>query len=250
MPDSNRGGPIIETAGARLEGSVDAHWSTLAPPWRSALAPLLDGPAVRGLCAFLDGELAQGKEIYPPRPLAALEQGGPQDVRVLVLGQDPYHGPGQAHGFAFSVPTGIRPPPSLRNIFAELAREGTNRTSSGGSLHAWARQGVLLLNAVMTVERALPGSHARRGWETVTDAMIDAIAAAPQPKVFLLWGAHAQAKRARIEAGSGPKLVLEANHPSPLSARRPPVPFLGCGHFSRANRYLAEAGCRTIDWSV
>ncbi|MCX7901973.1 MAG: uracil-DNA glycosylase, partial [Burkholderiaceae bacterium] len=161
---------------------------------------------------------------------------------------DPYHGAGQAHGLAFSVPPGVRPPPSLRNIFAELARDLRCPPPESGDLVPWARQGVLLLNAVFTVEEGRPGAHARRGWEALSEAILEQLAADAQPKVFLLWGAFAQAQQARIARGGGRHLVLSASHPSPLSARRGPAPFLGCAHFSRANAFLAAHGRGTIDW--
>jgi uracil-DNA glycosylase len=241
---------MSQAAARRLDAPLAAHFAALPAPWQ-----VFPEPGLARIAAFVDARRAAGACIYPPRPLAALEQGAPEDVRVLVLGQDPYHGPGQAHGFAFSVPEGVRPPPSLRNILAELARDGhPNSAARGGSLLHWSRQGVLLLNAVLTVEEGAPGSHAGQGWEGFTDALIDRVARSPSPKVFLLWGAYAQAKRARIAAAAaslpealGP-LVLTANHPSPLSARRPPVPFIGCGHFSRANDYLVASGLAPVAW--
>jgi uracil-DNA glycosylase len=166
---------------------------------------------------------------------------------VVILGQDPYHGPSQAHGLAFSVPPGVRPPPSLRNIFLELQRDLGGAPPSDGSLERWARQGVLLLNAVLTVEDGSPGAHARLGWESLTTTLLARLAGDARPKVFMLWGAQAQAQARRAEVGE-PHLVLEANHPSPLSARRPPAPFLGCRHFSRANEFLAAHNRGVIDW--
>ncbi len=237
-----------------LHAPLRAHFAALAPGWRAPLSTFLDGAAHAALCAFVDAQVAAGRRVYPARPLAALESGAPQDVRVVILGQDPYHGPGQAHGYAFSVPAGIRPPPSLRNVLQELARDQGPAAQAGtGSLLHWSGQGVLLLNTVLTVEQDAPGSHAGRGWEAFTDAIIDHLAGAPGARAFLLWGAQAQAKRPRIEAAMAlrtgtPPLVLAANHPSPLSARRPPQPFIGCGHFSRANRYLEESGLAPIRW--
>ncbi len=163
---------------------------------------------------------------------------------MVILGQDPYHGRGQAHGLAFSVPPGVRVPPSLRNIFKEIERDlGTPPPAfpvPGGSLVHWAEQGALLLNTVLTVEEAQPGSHAKRGWEVLTDALIAHVAGEAQPVVFMLWGAHAQSKRALITAPQ--HLVLCANHPSPLSALRPPVPFIGCGHFGKARAFRRAHG--------
>lgn len=233
---------------AGLRGSLRSHFAALPPEWRKCLAAPLASDSTRALVDFLDRRVAAGARVFPAQPLAALQACAPHEVRVIILGQDPYHGPGQAHGFAFSVPDGVRPPPSLRNIFLELARDCGCPVKRSGSLLQWSRQGVLLLNTVLTVESGQAGSHAGRGWEAFTDAVVDAVAALPAPKVFLLWGAQAQAKRERIDAIAAPHLVLSANHPSPLSARRPPLPFLGCGHFSQANRYLATQGLAPIDW--
>lgn len=220
----------------------------LATGW----APLLDAffASAEGarLTAFIDQRSAAGATIYPPTPFTAFELTPFDAVRVVILGQDPYHGVGQAHGLAFSVRAGVRPPPSLRNIFFELQADCGCAPAANGDLTHWARQGVLLLNAVLTVEDSEPASHARRGWETLTDAAIDALAADPAPKAFLLWGAHAQAKAARIAAQGQTHCVLAANHPSPLSARRPPEPFLGCRHFSVANAFLLANERGTIDW--
>jgi uracil-DNA glycosylase len=181
--------------------------------------------------------------VYPPDPLRALRLTPLDRVHVVILGQDPYHGPGQAEGLAFSVPADVKPPPSLRNILAELLRDCGIPPPGHGSLLAWAERGALLLNTVLTVEDGRPASHAGWGWERLTDALIRAATAHPAPKVFLLWGAHAQAKRALIE-GHG-HLVLTANHPSPLSARRPPQPFIGCGHFSQAQAWLKA---QSVNW--
>jgi uracil-DNA glycosylase len=217
----------------------------LAAGWRAAVASFLESDDGRRLTAFLEARRRAGATIYPPQPFTALTLTPFDAVRVVILGQDPYHGAGQAHGLAFSVPPGVRPPPSLRNIFLELERDLGCGAPSSGSLERWARQGVLLLNAVLTVEDGSPGAHAGRGWETLTADLLRRLAEDAQPKVFMLWGALAQARRAGIDA---PHLVLEANHPSPLSARRPPAPFLGCGHFSRANAFLAAHGRGTIAW--
>ena len=209
-------------------------------PVATGWQPLLDdffGSAVGGtLLTFLRERLAGGAVIFPPRPLRALELTPPEKVRVVILGQDPYHGRGQAEGLAFSVAPGVRLPPSLRNIFKELQRDlGAPPPPfpvPGGSLVRWANQGVLLLNTCLTVEEAKPASHAGQGWEALTDAVIRHVSEGAQPVVFMLWGAHAQSKRALIDASR--HQVLLANHPSPLSALRPPLPFLGCGHFSSA----------------
>lgn len=227
----------------RLERWAPRDWP-LAAGWRPVVDAFLQGPQGRELAAFIEGRLAAGAVIYPPRPLRALELTPLAGVHAVILGQDPYHGPGQAEGLAFSVPDGVRPPPSLRNIYRELCGEAAPPT--GGSLLPWARQGVLLLNTVLTVEDGQPGSHARRGWEALTDALLAEVASRCSPCVYLLWGAHAQAKARLIgdtaAAHGRDALVLQANHPSPLSARRPPVPFLGCGHFRTARGWLAARG--------
>jgi len=221
--------------------SLPQDWLALARSF-VASAP---GLAVQD---FLDRRGAAGATIYPPRPLRALELTPLAQVRVAILGQDPYHGPGQAQGLAFSVPDGIRPPPSLRNIFVELQRDCACAMPAGGNLERWARQGVLLLNAVLTVEDGRPGGHAGRGWEAFSDGVIAALADDPAPKVFMLWGAQAQAKAPLIERAAGRHLLLAANHPSPLAARRPPRPFIGCGHFRQANAFLAGRSRGEVDW--
>ena len=171
--------------------------------------------------------------------MRALELTPPEDIRVVVLGQDPYHGRGQAEGLAFSVAPGVKQPPSLRNIFKEIQRDlGTPPPKyplPGGSLVAWAKDGVLLLNTCLTVEEGVPASHAAKGWEVLTDALIQKVSDGACPVVFMLWGAHAQSKRLLIDAER--HKILLANHPSPLSALRPPLPFIGCGHFSAARKW-------------
>jgi uracil-DNA glycosylase len=199
---------------------------------------------------FVRKRIGEGGVVYPPQPLRALELTPLADVRVVILGQDPYHGLGQAEGLAFSVAPGEKIPPSLRNIFKELQRDLGLAPALDGSLVRWSRQGVLLLNTSLTVEDGQPASHARRGWEVLTDAIIQVVSQSGRPVVFMLWGAHAQGKRAQIEAHSHrmQHLVLLANHPSPLSAARPPVPFLGCGHFGSANQFLAAQGLQSVRW--
>ncbi|MFC3683935.1 uracil-DNA glycosylase [Hydrogenophaga luteola] len=224
-----------------------ARW-LVAEAWRPVLDRFWSDRAGQDLLAFLRARLRGGAVIYPPEPLRALSWGGPADVRVVIVGQDPYHGPGQAEGLAFSVAPGVRKPPSLRNIFKEQGRDLGLAMPDDGSLVPWARQGVLLLNTCLTVEDGQAGSHAGQGWEVLTDAVIEACSASVEPKVFLLWGAHAQKKADLIDASR--HKVLCANHPSPLSASRGPVPFLGCGHFGAANRWLAEQGFLPIDWSL
>ncbi len=222
--------------------------ASLPDCWRHALANALHTREHAALEAFLDVEERFGKTIYPPRDLrlAAPALTPLATVRVVILGQDPYHGAGQAHGLAFSVPNGVKVPPSLVNIYKELESDlGLPRPAHGNLLH-WAQQGVLLLNTVLTVEEGRAGSHQKRGWEQFTDAVIAAVAARAEPVVFMLWGAHAQKKAARIPGlATGPHLVLQAPHPSPLSAY---AGFFGCRHFSKANAFLAQHGRGTIDW--
>jgi uracil-DNA glycosylase len=219
----------------RLSQPLDALIAEVPEDWRPLLGAWRASPAAQALVNFIETRRAAGATIYPPQPFRALALTPLHQVRVAILGQDPYHGPGQAEGLAFSVPVGQKIPPSLRNIFAEIQRDLGLMPPSHGHLGAWASRGVLLLNTVLTVEDGLPASHAKRGRETLTDALIAATAQQPQAVVYMLWGAHAQAKAPLIEAaGAGRHLVLMANHPSPLSARRPPVPFLGCGHFGLA----------------
>lgn len=229
----------------RLLAWVPGQWP-VAPDWRPVVDRFLASAAGRRLAAFIEERLAAGATIFPPRPFRALEVTPLASVRAVVLGQDPYHGAGQAEGLAFSVPDGVGLPPSLRNIFRELAGVPAGRTPASGSLLPWARHGVLLLNACLTVEAGLPGSHAKKGWEQFTDALLGEVAATSSPCAYLLWGAHAQAKAKLIRetaARHGREiLLLQANHPSPLSARRPPVPFLGCGHFAQARDWLAARG--------
>ncbi len=217
----------------------------LAPGWLDPVEAFLASDEGARLGRFLDERRSAGASIYPSQPFAALALTPFDSVRVVILGQDPYHGAGQAHGLAFSVAPGVKPPPSLRNIFMELQRDLGCAPPGHGSLERWASQGVLLLNAVLTVEDGCPGAHAGRGWEALTADLLRRLAEDVQPKVFMLWGAQAQARRAGI---GEPHLVLEANHPSPLSARRPPVPFLGCSHFSRANAFLEANGRGKIEW--
>jgi uracil-DNA glycosylase len=217
------------------------HTWTVAPDWRPLVGAFLQSAVAASLGQFVQQRLAARALVYPPQPFRALELTALADVRVVILGQDPYHGPGQAEGLAFSVAQGVKLPPSLRNIFKELQRDFAQPIPGHGSLQRWAAQGVLLLNTTLTVEDGLPASHAKRGWEVLTDHIIQACAQKPSPVVFMLWGAHAQAKQALIAAHNldARHLVLTANHPSPLSALRPPAPFMGCGHFSAARQWLA-----------
>ena len=218
--------------------------------WRTVLDPVLASAKSRALGGFLKAEEAAGKAIYPPRGsrLAALELCPLDAVKVVILGQDPYHGPGQAHGLSFSVLEGVRVPPSLVNIYKELHADLGLPIPAHGNLSSWARQGVLLLNAALTVEDGKPASHQGRGWEEITDAVVAAVAAKAEPCVFLLWGSHARKKALSVPGlAHGNHLVLTAPHPSPLSAHSG---FLGCRHFSQANAFLEAAGRGAVDWRV
>lgn len=228
----------------RLEAWAPQQWP-VAASWRPVVDAFLASADGQRLAAFLGERLAAGATIYPPHPLRALDLTPLEKVHAVVLGQDPYHGPGQAEGLAFSVADGVKHPPSLRNIFKEMGA-----TPQSGSLVAWARSGVLLLNAVLTVEDGQPASHAKKGWEALTDRLLERVAATASPCVYLLWGAHAQAKAdliAQTAAAHGREiLVLQSNHPSPLSASRPPVPFLGSGCFRQAREWLAARGVQGV----
>jgi uracil-DNA glycosylase len=223
----------------------------LHPDWLARIGGEFDQPYMAALKAFLTAERAAGKTIYPRAAdwFAALDATPPDQVRVVILGQDPYHGPGQAHGLCFSVQPGVRVPPSLVNIFKELNSDLGIPAARHGHLAHWAAQGVLLLNAVLTVEAGQAASHQGRGWERFTDAVIAAVAANAAPTVFLLWGSHAQRKAANVAGlgADGPHLVLRAPHPSPLSAH---TGFLGCRHFSQANGFLEARGRGSIDWRL
>lgn len=218
--------------------------------WKPILDPVLTGEEARRLGGWLRAEEAAGKLVYPPRGtrLKALELTPLEEVKVVILGQDPYHGPGQAMGLCFAVPEGVKVPPSLVNIYKELEADLAIDRPSHGDLSSWARQGVLLLNNTLTVEAGQAGSHAGRGWDSVTDACVAAVAAREEPSVFILWGSHAQAKAKRI-AGlrDGRHHIIESPHPSPLSAHRG---FFGSKPFSRTNAFLAEKGRGAIDWSL
>ena len=226
------------TTPSQLQSAEPADWP-VAPGWQTLVDRFFESPTGIQLLAFLRQRLAVGATIFPPQPLRALALTAPESVRVVILGQDPYHGRGQAEGLAFSVAPGIALPPSLRNIFKELQRDLGEPVppfpSPGGSLVRWARQGVLLLNTCLTVEEGQPASHAGKGWEVLTDAIIRQVSDRSEHVVFMLWGSHAQSKRKLIDASR--HLILCANHPSPLSALRPPTPFIGCGHFSQARAW-------------
>ena len=221
----------------------------LEPSWKQALADEFAAPYMRALGDFLRAEKRKRKVIYPPGPLMfnALNLTPLPEVRVVIIGQDPYHGPGQAHGLCFSVAPGVAQPPSLVNIVKEINDDlGTPERRIGpeqGCLEGWAKQGVLLLNAVLSVQRGHAASHRGQGWETFTDRVVALINERCNGVVFLLWGSYAQAKGKMVDRQR--HLVLSAPHPSPLSAHRG---FFGCRHFSKANTYLAEQGKPPIDW--
>lgn len=219
----------------------------LEPSWKARLGAYLERPDMRALADFLRAEKRAGKVIYPPGPeiFNAFAHTPFDAVRVVILGQDPYHGPGQAHGLCFSVRENVAPPPSLQNIFREIERDLGVPRPAHGCLTAWADRGVLLLNAVLTVQQGQPGAHQGKGWEGFTDAAIGALNREREGLVFLLWGAQAQRKGQLIDPRR--HCVLKTVHPSPLSAHRG---FLGCGHFSAANRYLESRGQPPIDWSL
>ncbi len=219
----------------------------LEPSWKARVGDWLLRQEMRALSAFLRAEKAAGKRIYPAssKIFAALDATPFDTVEVVILGQDPYHGPGQAHGLCFSVPPGVPVPPSLVNIFAEIQRDLGIARPDHGCLLPWAQRGVLLLNAVLTVEDGKPGAHQGKGWEGFTDHVVDTLSREREGLVFVLWGSYAQAKGKLID--SGRHCVLKAPHPSPLSAHRG---FIGCGHFGAANRWLAGRGAKAIDWSL
>jgi uracil-DNA glycosylase len=223
---------------SQLVSAEPSAWP-VAPGWRALVDDFFTSRVGINLLTFLQGRLADQAVVFPPQPLRALTLTPPEAVRVVILGQDPYHGRGQAEGLAFSVAPGVALPPSLRNIFKEIQRDlGTPPPvfpAPGGSLVKWAENGVLLLNTCLTVEEGQPASHAKRGWEQLTDAVIRHVSDHQHNVVFMLWGAHAQGKRDLIDAGR--HKILLANHPSPLSALRPPLPFIGCGHFSVARAW-------------
>lgn len=215
--------------------------------WQGTLQPEFDSAYMASLWEYLKAEKASGKNIYPHQHdwLRALELTPLDNVRLVILGQDPYHGAGQAHGLCFSVPHGVRAPPSLNNIYKEMQADLGLPRAQHGNLEHWANQGVLMLNSVLTVEAGQAASHQKRGWERFTDAIIRAVNDRTDPVVFLLWGAYAQKKAAFVD--SERHLVLNAAHPSPLAAHNG---FFGCGHFSKANAFLQRNGAAPIDWAL
>ena len=269
---------------AKLAAWQPSSWP-VHPEWQPVLDAFWRSAEGERLSQFVSARLNGGAVVYPAHPLWALQLTPLSAVRVVILGQDPYHGPGQAQGLSFSVADGVKFPPSLRNIFKELQRDLQQPVPMSGSLEAWAKRGVLLLNTSFTVEDGLPASHAKHGWESLSDAILREVALKAPACVYMLWGGHAQVKAELIEAstiqtapdflglrettamawGSGGSraaveaqaqvsaarqaLILKANHPSPLSALRPPAPFIGCGHFSKARDWLADRGLE-LDWAL
>ena len=227
-------------------GEVKLH-----PGWLEPLREEFAAPYMATLRQFLLDEKAAGRRIFPAGSewFRALDLTPLEQVRVVILGQDPYHGPGQAHGLCFSVRPEVRPPPSLVNIYKELEADLGIPRPGHGFLEHWAKQGVLLLNAVLTVQMGMAASHQGRGWERFTDAVIRLVNARAEPVVFMLWGSHAQKKAAFVDSieRGGRHLVLKAPHPSPLSAHSG---FFGCRHFSKANAFLESRGLKPIDWRL
>jgi uracil-DNA glycosylase len=217
----------------------------IEPSWKETLKQEFTKPYFLQIVAFLKAEKMSGKTIYPPGTLIfnAFNTTPFDQVKVVILGQDPYHGPGQAHGLSFSVPNGIAPPPSLVNIFKELQQDTGVPIPNHGNLTHWAQQGVMLLNASLTVRANEPMSHAKIGWAEFTDAVIARVSAAKEHVVFLLWGKFAQEKQALVDETK--HLVLKAAHPSPFSADKG---FFGCRHFSKANQWLMKQGIDPVDW--
>lgn len=220
--------------------------TTMPDDWRALLAPVLGTPKIQALDAFV-AEERHTQTVYPPEELmyTALRLTPVDAVRVVIIGQDPYHGPGQAHGLAFSVPRGVKPPPSLRNILKELHDDVGCPPSKHGDLASWAAQGVLLLNRVLTVRDGQPGSHAGKGWEAITAEIVHAISARPSPAIFVLWGRPAQTVRPLIDETR--HTIIESVHPSPLSAKGG---FFGSRPFSQINAALASMGQTPIDWCL
>jgi len=219
----------------------------LHPEWLEVLGAEFDRDYMQRLRAFLLERSRAGATIYPPgrQIFNALDSTPLSRVKAVILGQDPYHGPGQAHGLCFSVRRGVPPPPSLVNIFREIESDLGYPPPGHGCLQAWSERGVLLINAVLTVERGNPGAHQGKGWELFTDAVVNAVNTRRDNVAFLLWGSHAQRKGAGIDTGR--HLVLKAPHPSPLSAHRG---FFGCRHFSKANEWLESRGVGPVDWRL
>ncbi len=255
----------VEVGAPRLTQWSPTDWPA-HPDWRPVLDAFWRSAQGVSLASFMRSRLDAGAVVYPQHPLWALQLTPLSEVKVVILGQDPYHGPHQAQGLSFSVAPGVKIPPSLRNIFKELQRDLNQPVPQSGSLETWAKRGVLLLNTSLTVEDGRPASHAKRGWEQLTDALLAEVARTVPACVYMLWGGHAQAKAELIERETSAQpagfvglrdeaasvreaLVLKANHPSPLSALRPPQPFIGCGHFSQAKAWLAQRNL-AMDWNL
>ena len=235
----------------QLSGSLQPLVAALSPEWQQVLNQEPLQSKLQLLDHWLKQRLAAGAVIYPSNPFYALTLIQPEDIKVVILGQDPYHGPGQAQGLAFSVPDYVPCPPSLRNIYEELHLEYPEYANQPPQhdLTPWAEQGVLLLNTSLTVEDGKAASHANKGWEYISDGILRYLLGLPTPKVFMLWGNHAQSKQALIdEAATAPVLSLHSNHPSPLSAKRKPTPFIGNGHFKQCNEWLEQHGQQPIKW--
>ena len=242
----------LSMSARRLVEPLDRQIDRLSGDWRAVVDPWRHRSQGSALIERVDTRVAAGVTVYPPQVFRALELTPLAQTRVVILGQDPYHSDGQAEGLAFSVPPGASIPPSLRNIFKELQRDLGVAPGSNGHLGGWAAQGVLLLNSSLTVEDAAPGSHAKWGWHELTDKIVCAVAQHAEPKVFLLWGAHAQSKAPLIHEVARQHLVLQCNHPSPLAANRAPIPFVGSGHFGQAVRFLAQQRPQApvLHWSL
>lgn len=228
------------------EGGHNIKKPKIEEAWFNALQAEFDAPYFARLKAFLKEEKLK-HEVFPRGNLIfnAFNATPFDRVKVVVLGQDPYHGDGQAHGLSFSVQDGVKFPPSLRNIFKELQQDVGCKIPRSGNLGKWSSEGVLMLNSVLTVRKGQPGSHQKKGWETFTDAAISALSHEKNGLVFLLWGNYAKAKKTLIDGSK--HLILDAAHPSPFSAHNG---FFGCGHFSKANAFLAEVGSTPVDWCL
>lgn len=233
----------------RMTPRQQQFFNALPTSWQPALQQICQSSQIESLVQFLQEREAAGAVIFPQKQhiFAALKAAPFDHVAVVIVGQDPYHGPGQAHGLSFSVPAGVTIPPSLRNIFKEIQQDvGATCIQNSGTLKPWAEQGVLLLNAILSVEQASPASHAGKGWEFFTDAVIVELMKRTQPTVFMLWGAYAQKKLENLQAYFDPSkhLILKSAHPSPYSATN----FFGCRHFSQANAFLKKHGLKEISW--
>lgn len=238
---------MVQAPSSEPDWLLDPDQAITNPGWRAALGPILAKPHQRILVQWLNQRAEQGAKIYPPAQsvFKALNSTPVEQVKVVILGQDPYHGPGQAQGLSFSVPAGVPFPPSLRNIFKELNNDVPFRIPESGDLTPWTHQGVLLLNAVLTVEQGQANAHQGKGWEAVTDAVINHINLNRDDVVFMLWGSYAQKKGQMIDRQR--HCVLTAPHPSPLSAHRG---WFGSSHFSKANAYLRGTGQTPVDWQL